>query len=102
MNQDNIPAKIGKYDIVDVLGKGRSFLSLVMADVLRAQAGQPPWLDVADNDTLTLKWDFDGPAPLNPTVVVAPAWYNPAVTQLLPSAGIQVLGGVVAGVRKTA
>lgn len=62
--------------------------------LLHAQQDAPPWWGVADNNTVSLAWDFEGPAPLQPSFVRAPAWYNPAVTSLLPSPGIVVLGGV--------
>ncbi|MBK8100904.1 MAG: hypothetical protein IPK26_27780 [Planctomycetes bacterium] len=70
---------------------------LVLAQALAllpAQENAPPWWGVADNNTVSLAWDFEGPAPLQPSFVRAPAWYNPTVTALVPSPGIQVLGGV--------
>ena len=51
----------------------------------------PPWWRVQDNVTVSLAWDFSGPAPLSPTLVVAPAWYNPAVTQALPTGPLQII-----------
>ncbi|MBM3974446.1 MAG: hypothetical protein FJ301_10145 [Planctomycetes bacterium] len=45
----------------------------------------PPWWRVQDNVTVSLYWNFNAPFANGtfppPTLVVAPPWYNPAVTQ---------------------
>jgi len=41
----------------------------------------PPWWGVQDNVTVSLFWNFSGPAPLVPLQVAVPPWYSPAVTQ---------------------
>lgn len=52
----------------------------------------PPWWGVQDEVTVSLHWDFSGPAPLSPQLVAVPPWYNPAVTQAVPTGPLQVLG----------
>ena len=67
----------------------RRLLALVplFAGALAAQTPEnpPPWWRVQDNVTVSLYWDFNTPFANGtfppPTLVVAPPWYNPAVTQ---------------------
>jgi hypothetical protein len=54
----------------------------------------PPWWGVQDDVTVSLYWNFSGPAPLQPQVVAAPPWYNPAVTRAVPTGPLQVLGSL--------
>lgn len=53
----------------------------------------PPWWGMQDNVTVSLYWDF-GNGSLAPTSVVAPTWYNPAVTGGFISGPLTVLSSV--------
>ncbi|MBM4060883.1 MAG: hypothetical protein FJ265_07275 [Planctomycetes bacterium] len=61
--------------------------------VLPAQGpvNPPPWWGVADDVTVSLYWNFAGPTPLVPQAVAVPAWYNPAVTQAVPTGPLVLL-----------
>ncbi len=72
-----------------------AFTTALLGSTLLAQVpvpvNPPPWWRTQDNVTVSLAWDFSGPAPLTPTLVVAPPWYNPAVTQAAPSGPLQII-----------
>lgn len=37
----------------------------------------PPWWGIADDDTVSLYWSFDGPVPTQPDLQIVPSWYVP-------------------------
>ncbi|MCA8954093.1 MAG: hypothetical protein KDE27_31585, partial [Planctomycetes bacterium] len=51
----------------------------------------PPWWAVQDDETVSLFWNFSGPAPLVPQQIATPSWYNPNVTQMVPTGPLQVI-----------
>lgn len=59
---------------------------LLATSLAPAQAphNPPPWWRVQDDVTVSLAWDFDTPwqpgQTPQPSMVIAPAWYNPSVT----------------------
>lgn len=60
----------------------------------QAPSKPPPWWGVQDDVTVSLHWDFSGPAPLVPQIVAVPPWYNPAVTQAVPTGPLQIVGNL--------
>jgi hypothetical protein len=58
----------------------------------------PPWWRVQDNVTVSLYWDFNTPFANGtfppPTLVVAPPWYNPAVTQGVATANLRYVASL--------
>lgn len=68
-------------------------LLLAAAAAAQTPVEPPPWWRVNDNVTVSLYWDFNGPAPLQPTFAVVPAWYNPNVTVFVPSGNIVQVAG---------
>ncbi|MBL8755958.1 MAG: hypothetical protein JNK15_21865 [Planctomycetes bacterium] len=52
----------------------------------------PPWWGKADNQTVSLYWNFD--TGLTPTFAVVPAWYNPAVTVFANSGPLSLIPAV--------
>jgi hypothetical protein len=75
----------------------RCLLSLaagaLLAAAVHAQSpvDPPPWWRVVDDKVVSLFWDFSGPTPLQPTLVVAPPWYQASVTQVNPTPNLVFL-----------
>lgn len=53
----------------------------------------PPWWGVQDDVTVSLYWDFSGPAPFTPQEIAVPTWYNNpvVVTQAVPTGPLAIL-----------
>ena len=51
----------------------------------------PPWWRVNDDVTVSLFFEFNPGALGVPTIAVVPPWYNPVVTQIIPSPNLQIL-----------
>ena len=56
----------------------------------------PPWWGVQDDVTVSLYWDFSGPAPFVPLEVAVPSWYNNpvVVTQAVPTGPLSIVGSL--------
>src|SRR5262245_17612239 len=60
-----------------------TFVGAALLAPLSAQLPKdpPPWWGTADEDTVSLYWDFNNAAtPLQPTVQILPSWYSPLPT----------------------
>lgn len=66
--------------------------------VAQTPENPPPWWRVQDNVTVSLYWDFNTPFANGtfppPTLVVAPPWYNPAVTQGVATANLRYIASL--------
>ena len=71
----------------------RALTTIALGSSLCAQSPEnaPPWWGVQDDVTVSIFWDFSGPAPFTPQVVAAPVWYNPAITQAVPNGPLVIL-----------
>lgn len=63
--------------------------ALTITSLARAQHNPPPWWRVNDEVTVSLAFDFD--TGLQPTLQVAPTWYNPTVTSLTLSPNVVLI-----------
>ncbi len=64
---------------------------LAATAVAQSPVRPPPWWNVQDEVTVSLYWNFDGPAPLVPTAATVPTWYSPLVTQMVLSPNVVVI-----------
>lgn len=72
----------------------RALVALLGGALLsQAPLNPPPWWGVVDNVTVSLYWDFAGGS-LAPTSVVAPPWYNPAITHVQLTGPVAPIGSL--------